>query len=617
MQRFVVMGGLLAGAWALATTPTTVSRAQQPPALGADRAEARGERAEARGEVLEFQFLPVRSAQIAVWLEAEDGTFLRTVALTEATARRGIGNRPGASQMNSGFRWPYGRREGVLPTWAYRRANAPGAAQFRRVIFQDRRAEGLASRTSNDYSRDDYFCLSFDRSRADRDALDAVSCASVFNSDKGRFMTDEDVAEGYAEPYEDITQGPGVPLPLSYHSAYPPRMDVGSCPGSCFDHADVPTYADHARAVMPEIDTVSMATPAGEAVESLLFTVPPDWAPGQYQACIEINVEGDYNDTYNDRTYPTPVSPFDMWDSWATDYGYPYRGQPSVVYCTDIALGSGGSVGSSTAEPSGSVATWDTTGEDFGKLVGMEGMTDDPELAPGQGADRLRRMEDGSRFRVTTRPPASCESDAAPTGISGLRLRPHPELLHAHEWAEMTFAAADDDQGVFRYDARISSAPIEDETAFQRAEPAKAATLEAEAVSIPTEVAAGGEVSVEIGGLVENTRHWVGVRAFDSCDQAGPITVVEFQTPERQFTTVTPCFIATAAYGSPLAADIGALRRFRDKHLQSHALGRAAVRAYYAVGPDLAASVAASETLRDLVRTALRPVVWLTETLDD
>jgi hypothetical protein len=65
--------------------------------------------------------------------------------------------------MNSGYRWPYGRREGILPIWAARRAAAPGAKQWKRVIFQDRIAEGLASKTSNDQSTDNYYCLSFNK----------------------------------------------------------------------------------------------------------------------------------------------------------------------------------------------------------------------------------------------------------------------------------------------------------------------------------------------------------------------------------------------------------------------------------------------------------------------
>jgi hypothetical protein len=70
--------------------------------------------------------------------------------------------------------------------WAHRRAAAPDAEQFRRVIFQNRRSEGDASRTSSDFSEDSYFCLSF---RSGDEALDAVSCASTFNSDKGRAAT--------------------------------------------------------------------------------------------------------------------------------------------------------------------------------------------------------------------------------------------------------------------------------------------------------------------------------------------------------------------------------------------------------------------------------------------
>src|SRR5687767_7841507 len=97
---------------------------------------------------LKLSFVPTDRAQIAVWVERADGTFVATLALTHATSTLGIGNRPGALQMNSGFRWPYGRREGVLPVWAHRRAEAPGARKFKRVIFQNR-VEGYASRTTN------------------------------------------------------------------------------------------------------------------------------------------------------------------------------------------------------------------------------------------------------------------------------------------------------------------------------------------------------------------------------------------------------------------------------------------------------------------------------------
>jgi hypothetical protein len=181
-------------------------------------------RADAPRASLELGFTPTDRAQIVVWVERDDGLFMGTLALTHAVAVAGIGNRPGALQMNSGYRWPYGRREGVLPVWAHRRAAAPGAKQFHRVIFQNRTSEGAASRTTTllDQSVDDYYCLSFTLDTTNRDALDAVTCASVFSSDKGRYLTDADVLAGYVEP-EQTEKGFGTTRALHVESLYPPR----------------------------------------------------------------------------------------------------------------------------------------------------------------------------------------------------------------------------------------------------------------------------------------------------------------------------------------------------------------------------------------------------------
>ena len=71
------------------------------------------------------------------------------------------------------------------------------------------------------------------------------------------------------------------------------------------------------------------------------------------------------------------------------------------------------------------------------------------------------------------------------------------------------------------------------------------------------------------------------------------------------------CFIATAAFGSPMAREVVVLREFRDDVLLPHAAGRAAVAAYYTIGPPLAGVIAQSETLKAVVRASLAPMIWL------
>jgi hypothetical protein len=69
------------------------------------------------------------------------------------------------------------------------------------------------------------------------------------------------------------------------------------------------------------------------------------------------------------------------------------------------------------------------------------------------------------------------------------------------------------------------------------------------------------------------------------------------------------CFIATAAYGTPMAADIQILREFRDEYLITNALGEALVNFYHRVSPPLAEFITEHPSLRPIVRAGLLPAV--------
>jgi hypothetical protein len=70
-----------------------------------------------------------------------------------------------------------------------------------------------------------------------------------------------------------------------------------------------------------------------------------------------------------------------------------------------------------------------------------------------------------------------------------------------------------------------------------------------------------------------------------------------------------PCFIATAAYGTPMAEEIQILREFRDEYLITNPLGQAFVDLYYRVSPPIAEFITEHPSLKPIVRTVLVPAV--------
>jgi len=73
--------------------------------------------------------------------------------------------------------------------------------------------------------------------------------------------------------------------------------------------------------------------------------------------------------------------------------------------------------------------------------------------------------------------------------------------------------------------------------------------------------------------------------------------------------TPSPCVVATAAYGTPLAPQINLLRVFRDRVLLDSVLGTAFVDVYYRVGGIAAQFVARHGWAAWIVRAALVPVL--------
>jgi len=73
------------------------------------------------------------------------------------------------------------------------------------------------------------------------------------------------------------------------------------------------------------------------------------------------------------------------------------------------------------------------------------------------------------------------------------------------------------------------------------------------------------------------------------------------------------CFIATAAYGTPLEAELGTLRRFRDEMLMGSAAGRTFVHGYYQFGRFWASYIADKPALRAVVRVMLVPLLWFAD----
>jgi hypothetical protein len=69
------------------------------------------------------------------------------------------------------------------------------------------------------------------------------------------------------------------------------------------------------------------------------------------------------------------------------------------------------------------------------------------------------------------------------------------------------------------------------------------------------------------------------------------------------------CFIATAAFGTPMAKEVRVLCKFRDEYLLTNYWGTRFVKLYYRNSPPIANYIAKHDELRAMVRVLLRPLI--------
>jgi hypothetical protein len=131
----------------------------------------------------------------------------------------------------------------------------------------------------------------------------------------------------------------------------------------------------------------------------------------------------------------------------------------------------------------------------------------------------------------------------------------------------------------------------------------------------------------EVGPLAKSEEDQAETEEAAGCDElaaiqeVGPITLTPPAGPEAAAGLAAKptdktakkkyCFIATAAYGSPLAREVVLLQNYRDDYLAQNPLGEKFIRAYYRLSPQFARWIRRSNILRFLTRCFLAPLILL------
>jgi len=523
--------------------------------------------------LLEFHFLPIPNAQIAIWLTDASGVFVRDVFVTQATGTLGIGNRPGLRDFLSGWRFPYGPRVNVLPIWAYARGK-----QYPQLIFHDDdHLESIG--WHEDYSSPEpYFCTPLMPEVNERIATDVMSCPSPkeFQTDKGQFS--------------------------GAMTVYPPRGDLTTFEDGA-DHPDTQRFAE-----INDLDAITQATPVGSRPAHVAVMLPADRvARGPLTAWLEIHVEGDENSVWSfDREDDHHVDP----EPTVRSFGVPYLGQPSVVYAV-------------TFDPELRRFSSTDTYAGYGEIDGRSGTVHPPDdtmsTEGGSGADRLAlhaRNGIAFRFGVFSHGTGTQPIDPNEPDWGACTIRDLPAMTDVvlepieHDRVRIHFTVPDDDHvnGItsvrvfYRHATEGMLADDNASSAIQR-------VPTDEEGMCGTMMAPGITTWCDLGGLFGSSEYQIGIRYEDDCANRSSIVASAVTTPQQKFEVVDGlCFVATAAYGAPWIDRVRALRWFRDGYLASTDIGRDLLRFYNYASPGLADMIAETPLARGLARVALEPL---------
>lgn len=549
---------------------------------------------------VEFRFQPgARNLQIVVWVEDAAGKVVATPYLTRAVGQFGIANRPGTPLLKTACGWPYGRREMIFPVWAHRRN-----VRYRQVVMGGACGNSAASK-----------CPASGQSCGQDCWDDTVAYHSLVSSAETHFCAPGQCNDSNpdvitcASPVRSLSKGAYAAPPA--YSLYPPRADLTEQQfNAIVDSPDVMGYAQ-----ANDLVAVSQATPLpNQPLPFPLYWNPRALPEGDYAAYIELAQESDWNGGHG-ATNPNHPCQDDVHPEW-NGAGHCFLGQPSVVYRVPFHYGAGGAF-AGTSSYAG-YGTWD----------GSDGVLHAPDAtisdAPGTGAGRLVDVSgDGQGYRFAVQvgacPPkpdggagspdgGAMPSDGgapdggvmmecdAPGAVTDLQVTPEAGALRV----EFRAPASGPQPSMYSVRYRLGTDPITDGD-FDR--------------QLSGAALAGGapdaELQATVANLLPGTEYVVAVRGVADCGAASPVVSASTQTAQLQFATLHGCFVATAAWGTPMDGQVDVLRHFRDTRLRGNPLGEVFTAGYYAFGPYLARLVAADEHLRALARHALEPLIEL------